>query len=216
MSVESGQELKENIQAETNQATEQKAEEVINWYEQGAYDGRVVNIEKSFAVLMEKPFDPKYRMYAFGGSALFAKEDGTFSEDYDERCPSLSLNAITNITDYLFKEKFNDVTILENVEDLPFDINLFYDKPETAQMVKDAPKIIVTFKDSEVDTVYAVNIKTEFQYKDTLIVFERLFEQKRNEIDRNALIQNLFMALQQANQQRPGPKKSEGGVVLPG
>jgi len=201
--VEQGKELLEN--------TADKTQPDVKWYDVAQYEGRLINAEKAYAILLEKPFDPKYRTYAFGGSSLVMEEDGSFSKENSKRCPAMSLNVVTTLVEYLKETADTEVTF-GTAKDLPFDINLFYDeKHEINELIETCPKIVVTFKDSEVDKIFAINMTSKFQYKLTLITIAGMFAQKANEIDRNGLIQNLFLALQNTGNQG----RTKGGLIVP-
>lgn len=185
-----------------------------DWYELGTHDNKVINFEKAFAVNFDKPFDPKYNLYAFGASILFTDDNGNFSEEYDQRCPSLSLNTVSMIIEQLNSNRYNDkVTFISDLTELPFDAKLFYDGQDTFDKMKDCPKIIVTFENDDISKIYVYRMNNMFRYTNTLIVFNSLMKQKRDEIDRNMLVQNLFLTLSSLGNNRV--QRTEGGIVVP-
>ena len=206
MSLETAEELKTNM-------SEGKAEDLVDWYEAGSYENRVVNFERAHAIVLDKPFDPKYRMYAFGTSALFKNEDGTFDEAYDVRCPNLSLNGISVLIENLYNNYQNSdkVRLLKSLDELDFDAKLFYDSEKTFESVKDCPKIIVTFENQEIKEILTYRLETNLKYTNTLITFNALLQQKRAELDRNILLQNLFGALTEMSNKAKGKTKS--GII---
>lgn len=206
MSLETAEELKQNMETD-------KTENLVDWYTAGSYENRVVNFEYAHAIVLDKPFDPKYRMYAFGTSALFKNEDGKFDEEYDSRCPNLSLNAISVLIENLYNNHQNTdkVKAIKSLDELDFDAKLFYDSAETFESVKTCPKIIIVFENQEIKEILTFKLETNLKYTNTLITFNTLLQQKRAELDRNVLLQNLFGALTDMSAKQN--KQTPSGIV---
>jgi len=206
---------KEEIKEETVVKEEVKEEKkpVIDWHNVAVHEKRVVNIEKLYAVVIDKPFDARYMAHALGASSLVKKDDGTFSESEEERCPALSINAIECLINNLilgYNELKNSIIEIETFAELPFDASLFYANKEVFEQVKDCPKIIVTFDQEEIDKIYIYKMDTNFKYRNTLVAFKTMMETKRLEITQNQLIQNLFMNITAMQQGR-----TKSGLVVP-